>query len=233
MGLSETIVAAVIGASATLSAAGFQLMKARSQSTVRPRRSALRAALTLVALVVASAVGGYAYSELRADDARQDIARLRAEIGSQLQALAIADEKRAETMQAAPPVVSSEALVQLAPCVRNGAEGDGPTPLCDPASATPVTLCTQIPATAERLGSDRYSRPLDGAGDWQSHTNETADQTVDVAFVDASPTYAAAAGLVPVCVNVSNEDPVHARIARIVVRYRAQPVPPQPAVASR
>ncbi|MBV6418458.1 MAG: hypothetical protein CMLOHMNK_03322 [Steroidobacteraceae bacterium] len=231
MGLSETIIAAIIGASATVSAAGFQLMRTRSQPSVRPRRSTLRAMLTLVALVIASAAGGYAYSELRADGARQEMARLRGEINDQLQALAVANARRAEVMPALPPVASSEALVQLAACVRSGADSDGPAPICEAQSVAPTVLCTQIPSTAERLGIDRYSRPLGADGDWQVHAAEAGAVTHDVSFVDAAPGYVATADSVPVCVNVWNEDPSRAQVARIVVRYQPRQAAPPPVAA--
>lgn len=234
MGLSETIVAAMIGASATVSAAGFQWMKARTSSNVKPRRSALRAALTLLALVLTSAVGGFAYSELRAQGARAEIARLRDEMNGQLQALVIENDRRANDARLLPQTGSSEALVQLAPCVRSGAEGDGPAPICESASISPVTLCTQIPATAERLGVERYSRPLEGSADWQPHASETGTQALDVSFADASPSYAATTDLSAVCVQVWNKDPARAQVARIVVRYRGpQATVRETAVAAR
>lgn len=233
MGLSETIIAAIIGASATVSAAGFQLMRTRVQPSARPRRSMLRTILMLVALVAASAVGGYAYSELRADGARQEIDRLRGEISGQLQALAVANSRRAELLASRPPEVASEALVQLAPCVRSAEDSDGPAPICEARSVVPVLLCTQIPATAKRLGIERYSRPPGGNGEWEVHTDESGAGSHDVSFTDVAAGDAGTAGLVPVCVAVRNEDPSSARVARLVVRYLpAQPGQP-PAVAAR
>ena len=233
MGLSETIVAAIIGASATVSAAGFQWMRVRAPATAKPRRSALRAALSLVALVVASAFGGYAYSELRAAGAREEIARLRAAMNDQMQALVVANERQAAANQAAPRVLSSEALVQLAPCTRSVAEGEGPSRLCEAAAVAPLTLCTQIPATAQRLGVEHYSRPLDDSGDWHAHPDAGDDRPPDVSFVEASPAAAAGAELAPVCVNVRSEDPARVQVARIVVRYRPLPAMASPAVAAR
>ena len=233
MGLSETIVAAVIGASATVSAAGFQLMRARSPASAKPRRSVLRTALTLVALVLASAVGGYAYSELRAEGARDEITRLRAGLHEQLQALVAEKERHAVADRPLPQAAASEALVQLAPCVRNDAEGEGPAPVCDPAATAPVMLCTQIPAAAERLDVERYSRSLEAGADWRMHPDEAETQTLTMAFADTPANYAAPADLLPVCVNVSSRDPAHTQVARLVVRYRARQAALPPPVASR
>lgn len=233
MGLSETIIAAMIGASATLSAAGFQLMKARAPASAKPRRSALRAALTLVALVVASAVGGYAYSELRAQGAREEIARLRTEMNGQMQALLVASERQAAPQPQATEPAWSEALVRLPPCTRSGSESDGPAPLCEPASIAPVTLCTQIPASARPLGIERYSRPADGDNAWRAYPAEGDTGALDVSFTDAAPALAASADLVPVCVTVRSEDPARSQIARLVVRYRHRTAADQSAVALR
>jgi hypothetical protein len=234
VGLSETIVAAIIGASATVSAAGFQWMRAaRAPSAAKPRRSALRAALSLVALVVASAFGGFAWSELRAQGAREEIARLRAEMNDQMQALVTANERLAATRAAHPEIMASEALVQLAPCARSLAEGAGPAPLCEAGVVAPVTLCTRIPATAERLGIEHYSRPLDDAGEWRPHLAAGDDRTFDVSFVDATPAQVAEPGLVPVCVAVRSEDPEHTQVARLVVRYRTVQADSPPAIAAR
>ena len=67
MGLSETILAAMIGAIATVSAAIFQLVMAwRSKSKVdsRPKKgTALRSIVSVMALMVASAAGGFLFSE--------------------------------------------------------------------------------------------------------------------------------------------------------------------------
>ncbi len=233
MGLSETIVAAIIGASATVSAAGFQLMRARTPSPGRPRRSMLRTMLMLAAIVVASAVGGYAYSELRADGARQEMARMRGEIDEQLHALTLASERRADAHHSPPLVASSEALVQLAPCVRSGADSEGPAPLCDSTALAPVLLCTQVPAAAERLGIERYSRAAGAGEGWQAHSAAGDGGAGDVSFADAPETIAATDSLAPVCVNVRNEDPVHAQVARIVVRYQTRAAEARPTVAAR
>ncbi len=233
VGLSETIVAAIIGASANVSAAGFQLMRARSPASAKPRRSALRTALTLVALVLASAVGGYAWSELRAEGAQDEIARLRTGMHEQLQALVAERERHAMADQPLPQVAASEALVKLAPCVRNAAEGDGPAPVCNPAATAPVMLCTQIPATAERLDVERYARSLEAGADWRLHTDEADAQTIDMSFADVPADYAAPTDLLPVCVNVSNRNPAYAQVARLVVRYRTRQAVLQPSIASR
>ena len=60
MGLSETILAAMIGAAATMLTALSQLMmslRAKAKAETRPKRNAMRSLMWMLALLVASAVG--------------------------------------------------------------------------------------------------------------------------------------------------------------------------------
>ena len=133
MGLSETIVAAMIGAMATIITATFQLLhlRGRAKAETRPKRGAARSLVTLGVIVLASGVGGFAYSELRAERVREDTRQLRLELSTQLRELATSTERLAhlrseqtETASAAAQPValtgsaSSEAILRLAPLPR-------------------------------------------------------------------------------------------------------------------
>jgi len=75
MDFSETIIAAMIGAGATIATATFQLFAAfRSRKAdLRPKRSSgFRSALAVFGLVLGAAVAGFAYSELRMERERED-----------------------------------------------------------------------------------------------------------------------------------------------------------------
>src|SRR5262245_66411188 len=80
MGLSETIVAAIIGALATMLTAIFGLMRNRAPAESRPKKNRVRSTFAMIALVLGAVVGGYAWSELRAVGAREEIAALRADL---------------------------------------------------------------------------------------------------------------------------------------------------------
>ena len=73
MGLSETILAAIIGALATIVTAVFQLVRNRSPSESKPKKNRMRSLLATVALSVACIVGGYAWSSLRAVNAKDEM----------------------------------------------------------------------------------------------------------------------------------------------------------------
>ena len=52
MGLSETIVAAIIGALATMGTAIFQLVRNRAPSETRPKKNRTRSVLATIALMI-------------------------------------------------------------------------------------------------------------------------------------------------------------------------------------
>ena len=73
MGLSETIVAAIIGALATMATAIFQLVRNRAPSETRPKKNRVRSLVATIALMIGCIVGGYAWSALRAISMREEI----------------------------------------------------------------------------------------------------------------------------------------------------------------
>ena len=83
MGLSETILAAMIGAIATVSAAVFQLVMAwRSRKgDTRPKKgTTMRSIFAVMALMVASAAGGFLYSEFLKQRNAEDLRAMRDEL---------------------------------------------------------------------------------------------------------------------------------------------------------
>lgn len=84
MGLSETILAAMIGAIATITTALFQIFtafKARGKVDSKPKRgTALRSILAVLALMGASGAGGFLYSQLLQQRDAEDIRAMRREL---------------------------------------------------------------------------------------------------------------------------------------------------------
>src|SRR3954465_8043385 len=84
MGLSETILAAIIGAGATMATAIVQLIRNRAPDQSRPRKNRMRSLLATIALMIGCLVGGYAWSALRAVSAKEEMqATLQAEFARQ------------------------------------------------------------------------------------------------------------------------------------------------------
>src|SRR6188508_38975 len=73
MGISETIIASIIGALATMLTAIFQLVRNRAPSETRPKKKRLRSLIATIALMIGCIVGGYAWSALRAVSAKDEL----------------------------------------------------------------------------------------------------------------------------------------------------------------
>ena len=70
MGLSETIVAAIIGALATMGTAIFQLVRNRAPSETRPKKNRTRSVLATIDFALAAETESFDTPELRANLAR-------------------------------------------------------------------------------------------------------------------------------------------------------------------
>jgi hypothetical protein len=156
MGLSETIVAAIIGALATMGTAIFQLVRNRAPSDGRPKpkKSRMRSAFATIALMIGCIVGGYAWSALRAVSAKEELtATMQAEFSRQFAEFA-AKQSQASAASNATAVAaragagSAEALVQLPPCHISAQSADAGPVTCNESSAQTVAVCAAIPAGA-------------------------------------------------------------------------------------
>src|SRR3954453_17659434 len=84
MGLSETIVAAIIGALATMATAIVQLIRNRAPDQTRAKKNRMRSVLATIALMIGCIVGGYAWSALCPVGAKEELtAPLQAEFSRQ------------------------------------------------------------------------------------------------------------------------------------------------------
>ena len=169
MGLSETILAASIGAAATVAAAMFQLVsalrvsKSRQDTNTRPKKgSTFRSLLAVFALMVVSAVGGYLFSEFRSERTANDMRSMRDELNAKLQVLSATTERLAgirnngenaanqATNPAAP--ASVEAFV-YAPACQGGSNSSG---ACTEANSQRLALCGAIPGDTQARKFDLF-----------------------------------------------------------------------------
>jgi len=156
MGLSETILAASIGAAATVSTALFQLFSAiranNNRTDSRPKRgSTTKSILAVCALMIVSGVGGFLFAEFRNERAADDMHSMRDDINAKLQVLAETTSRLAAREMANTPAQSSAASVQtslapttvesivFAPACQAGAA-------CTEANTQPMALCGAIPS---------------------------------------------------------------------------------------
>jgi hypothetical protein len=231
MGLSETILAAMIGAIATVSAALFQLTMAwRSKSKVEVRAkkgTTLRSVVSILAVMVASAAGGFLYSEFLKQRNAEDMRAMRDEL----------KELRAFMAQGREPALGSDAPgVQPAATVMPIAmEGVGDTvesiayvpacrradtaAACAEADAQRIALCGTVPSYARVDRIELFAQPDAVQHPWESHQAALEQDVGGARFTGKSFEYAQANDLKAVCVNFMQWSSEHPHIARILVQY--------------
>lgn len=229
MGLSETIVAAIIGALATVVTAVFQLVRNRAPSESRPKKNRMRSAVATLALGIACVVGGYAWSSLRAVSAKEELkSTMKAEFAEQFEALAakqtrIAAEAEAAALAGAIPAAhrdsgESESLAHLPPC-RITAHPDevGPVTCSDRASQT-IALCAAVPAAAQVSGIRVFARVPNSEAGWQER-DAGATTLGSLRLGDTPDEYPVNAEQRSVCLDVSNGSVEDTLAVRLVVQY--------------
>lgn len=246
MGLSETILAAMIGAAATIMTATFQLlmaMRGKAKAEARPKRSATRSLVTLAVIVLASAVGGFAYSELRAERAREDTRQLRMELADQLRELSTSTERlehfrsEVEPATSATPValsgpLAAEAIIRLHPCRAEPISVGVDSPACDEATAERVALCTAIPVPAKISSVELFAKADDDLQPWEQSKVDVNQDAGGTRFADAPYDQMQGSDHRSVCVNLAHWSSAHGHVARLLVHYTtAVPVGVQTAVA--
>lgn len=232
MGLSETIVAAMIGAGATIPTALFQLfssLKARNKVDVKPRKgSTTRSVLAVLALMLASAVGGFLYSELLRQSDAEELRAMRQEL-RELKELAatrapvpepepsVPEDDSTLAADSAEGPQSVESVAYVPPCRRTS---DGSLAArCTEDDAQRIALCGSIPAHARVYSIDLFAQPDAVQNPWEQHRAELDEDLGGARFMGRSFEYAQGSDHKAVCVNFLQWSGEHSHIARIVVNY--------------
>jgi hypothetical protein len=238
VGISETIAAAMIGAIATVSTALFQIftvLRNKSKPDARPKRGmTLRSILAVLALMVASAAGGFLYSELMRQRSADDLRAMREEMK------ALKDELTGK-VNASPPALAAEpaemdASLSLAALqgAAAAAESIAYVPACRPvtagaacteAIAQRIALCAAVPAYARIDGIELYAQPDAVQHEWERHRAQFEQDLGGARFTGASFEYAQSDDLKAVCVNFMQWSAEHPHIARMLVRYSVGDAP--------
>jgi hypothetical protein len=237
MGFSETIMAAMIGALATVTTALFQIFTAikaqRSRVDVRPKKgSAMRSVMAVLALMVASAAGGFLYSEFIKQRAAEDMRAMRGEL-KELRSL-IASEKeaaRAEVAAAEEPLPETSTSMAMPAAMSGSADAvesvvyvpacraDGATAVCGEHDAQRIALCGTIPAYARVDRIELFAQPDAMQRPWEQHQVSLEQDLGGARFTGNSFEYAQGTDHKAVCVNFMQWSSEHPHIARIVVQF--------------
>jgi hypothetical protein len=234
MGLSETILAAIIGALATVVTAVFQLVRNRPPSEGRPKKSRMRSALATVALGIACIVGGYAWSSLRAVSAREELrATMKAELAEQLAALVERKEQveaQAKALAAAAPAVNPgsagtvETLVHLPPCQIDAHPDEVGPVTCTDRAARDIALCATVPAAAMTSGVRVLARVPLSESPWQER-DAGAPTLGSLRIGESTADFPVSANQRAVCLEVANWSVEDTLAVRMVVDYAFDPKP--------
>ncbi len=236
MDLSETIVAAIIGALATMLTAIFQLVRNRAPVELRPKKNRMRSTFAIVALVTGAMVGGYFWSELRAVGAREEIAALRADLKLAARAAEIPPADPAPSDGHSPAATatgiparlggsgSAESIAHLPPCQLTAqAEDAGPTG-CTEALATQIALCAAVPAGSRTTAVRVQARVPRSDTPWLERDAGAA--TLGNLHMSAEHAeYPASPDTRSVCLDVSNWSVEDTLAVRVIVDYAFGPVP--------
>ena len=256
MGLSETIIAAMIGALATVATALFQLIsavKAKGRVDLKPRRTTARSIFAIVALMVASAGGGFLYSQFLLQRSGEDIRAMRQELRELRDLTAarvlqtrpaqqqLADVARPEVLAPAEQIVPASLVpasgiaesIAYVPACRVVGSPAAPGAQCEEKDAQRIALCGTVPAHASVRAVRLFAQPDAVQHPWEQHT-ATLDADVGGArFTGRTFEYAQGENTKAVCINFLQWSSQHPHIARIVVQYstgaeRVEPIPAEP-----
>jgi hypothetical protein len=235
MGLSETILAAIIGALATMGTAIFQLVRNRAPSDGRPKpkKNRVRSVLATVALMIGCIVGGYAWSSLRAVSAKDDLrATMEAEFTKQFAALAARQNPEAADLDANPQADASgaavsarsgetgsaESLAHLPPCkITTQPDEIGPV-TCTDRVAQPIALCAAIPSAALTTNVRVQARVPKSESPWLER--DAGAPTLGSLRIAAAPAeYPVSADQRSVCLEVANWSVDDTLAVRVIVEY--------------
>ena len=243
MGLSETIVAAIIGALATMATAIVQLVRNRAPSDGRPKpkKNRMRSVLATIALMIGCIVGGYAWSSLRAVNAKDELrATMKAEFAEQFATLAARQAPEAAVAGAANgagdaggsafparhgDTGSAESLAQLPPC-RVNAHPDEVGPVsCTDRLAQTIALCAAVPSGAQTSNVRVQARVPKSESPWLER-DAGATTLGSLHIADAPVEAPVSADQRSVCLDVSNWSTEDTLAVRVIVDYTFGPKPP-------
>jgi len=227
MGLSETIVAAIIGALATMATAIVQLVRNRAPSDGRPKpkKSRMRSALATIALMIGCIVGGYAWSALRAVSAKEELtATMQAEFSRQFaefaakQSQSSAAASGATIAAHAPGAGVAEALAHLPPCHISAQSADAGPVTCNDSIAQSVRLCAAVPASAQTSKVRVQARVPKSESAWMER-DAGAPTLGSLHFGADTSEYPVSPELRSVCLDVSNWSVEDTLAVRLSVEY--------------
>jgi hypothetical protein len=241
MSLSDPVLAALIGASATVLAALVQLrlswrkeLKERERGQPITKKTRRGPVIFVFALMIAAAVGGFALSEyfesLRygdRDTLRMELQAKLSEISSsaaRLERARLAEREqvesgvlRVEAVRRGEEGVAASALV--GPCRAESTAAPASGPDCNEQSAVRVSVCARVPAAATVKEVLLYTRFEDAQRPWAESRVQPGQDAGAARFVDKFFERPDSDAAKQVCQGFVNWSGEKSRLARIVVKF--------------
>ena len=236
--VSEPLLAAMIGATATVITALVQLrlswrkeLKERERAQPITKKSRRGPVFFVFALLIAAAVGGFALSQYFVSLRTGDRDELRADLQSKLSeinatALRLEQARLNERKQIETDVQRADASrlgeegaaasVTVAPCKPGGVPGAREE--CTEQTALRITVCASVPAAATVKEVQLYIRSDDPKQPWAEARVQPGQEAGLARFAEKFSERPEEGGK-QVCQGFANWSHEKARIARIVVKY--------------
>ncbi|HYL03349.1 MAG TPA: hypothetical protein VEU54_08010 [Steroidobacteraceae bacterium] len=246
--MSDSVLAAIIAGTATLSASFLQFRTAslrdagRGQSASAVRRKGRLQRLILLVIIGAAAVSGFALSQWLNEGERAAQGVLQRELQARIAEVSRTASELAETRAGARAEIETAVLRGIGtegvavsatvPACRPGAAGGAAAPSpaladaaaslprpCTEAEAIPVALCATIPASAKITEVALFSRLADSDAPWSASRFLPGQDLSLARFADKYSESAPDSGTRQVCQGFANWSVDHARAVRVVVHY--------------
>ncbi|HKA39442.1 MAG TPA: hypothetical protein VKD25_06715 [Burkholderiales bacterium] len=235
------IVAALIGASATVLAALVQLrlswrkeMKERERGQPITKKTRRGPVLFVFVLVIAAAVGGFAFSQYLLSLLEEDRDSLRGELKTRLAeinatAMRLEQARLAERRQIESEIHRADALRQgeegvtativVGPCRAEGAQAADGRRECREQSAARIAVCARVPAAAAVKEVLLYTRLEESQQPWAEARVQAGEDAGQARFVDKPFERPDGEAGKQVCQGFVQWNSEKSRLARILVKY--------------
>jgi hypothetical protein len=238
--LSDPVIAAFIGATATVVGALVQLriswrkeMRERERGQPISRKQRRGPVLLVFALMIASAVGGFALSQYLMSLRYGDQEAIRAELQAKLNEIAAsaarleharleqpkpdADPKRAEAQLGAEEGATGSIVV--APCKADAGAPGAARHDCSEQGAVRVAVCARVPAAATVKEVQLYTKLEESQQPWSEARVQAGQDAGQAKFVEKFYERSDIDGSKQVCQSFAHWNGEKARTARILVKY--------------
>ena len=247
--MSDSVLAAIIAGTATLSASFLQLRSASlrdgsaRQSTAARRKNRLQRIVLLV-IIGAASISGFALSQWLNEGERAAQGALQRELQARVAEISRTagdleltrtsaraeietDVQRgigAEGVAVTATVAACRPALAVGPAAASApdvpSEAGAPAGgACTETEALPVTLCATIPAKATITEVALFSRLVDAPTPWNASRLLTGQESGQARFAEKYSEGAPEAGTRKVCQGFAHWSADHTRVVRVIVRY--------------